>query len=94
MRDRRRHEARVSCGLVPAVGELDVGLLEVAQLRGRYGGRGACWDPRLEAFKVRQLKINRDNCELRLKLHLGLAGDCQSNRKNKVKGYSVPSDKD
>lgn len=36
--------------LAAAVAQLDVGLLEVAQLRGRYGRRGAGWDPRLEAL--------------------------------------------
>lgn len=40
----------MSGGLAAAVGQLDVGLLEVAQLGGRDGGRGAGRDPRLEAL--------------------------------------------
>lgn len=55
MRDGGRHEARVVSLLTVTVAELDVCLLEVAQLRGRDGRRGACWNPRLEAFEVRQL---------------------------------------
>lgn len=38
--------------LAAAVGQLDVSLLEVPQLGGRDGGRGAGRDPRLEALKV------------------------------------------
>lgn len=43
--------------LAAAVGQLDVRLLEVAQLSGSDGRRGAGRDPRLEALEICQLKI-------------------------------------
>lgn len=55
LRDGRRHEARVAGLLAAAGAELDVCLLEIAQLGGRDGRRGSGWYPRLEAFEVRQL---------------------------------------
>lgn len=55
VRDGRRHKARVAGLLAAAGAELDVCLLETAQLSGRDGRRGSCWYPRLEAFEVRQL---------------------------------------
>lgn len=42
--------------LAATVGQLYVSLLEVPQLSGRYGRRGAGWDPRLETLEVRQLE--------------------------------------
>lgn len=55
LRDGRRHKACVVGLLTAARAELDVCLLETAQLGGRDGRRGSGWDPRLEAFEVRQL---------------------------------------
>lgn len=55
LRDGRRHKARVAGLLAAARAELDVCLLEAAQLSGRDGRRGSCWNPRLEAFEICQL---------------------------------------
>lgn len=56
VRDWGGHEAGVAGLLAAAVAQLDVSLLEVAQLGGRDGRRGAGWDPRLEALEVCQLE--------------------------------------
>lgn len=50
LRDGRWYKARVVALLAATVAQLYVGLLEVAQLCGRDGRRGAGWDPRLEAL--------------------------------------------
>lgn len=44
LRDGRRYETHVVVLIRAAVAELDVGLLEVPQLGGRYGGRGSGGD--------------------------------------------------
>lgn len=56
MRDGGRHEAGVRGLLRAAIRQLYVCLLEIPQLGGGYGGRGAGGDPRLEALKVCQLE--------------------------------------
>lgn len=55
LRDGRRHKARVAGLLAAARAELDIRLLETPQLSGRDGRRGSGWNPRLEAFEIRQL---------------------------------------
>lgn len=62
--------------LAAAVAQLDVGLLEVAQLGGRDGGRGSGRDPRLEALEVCQLGKKKRGTLIMLSSTFCLSGYC------------------